>query len=154
MKRKIMAILLAVALCAMGAAVAACGGDADADRDGDEARDTAAIDTGEESAAEKVETGTVETITIKGKQYSTSLTELDLQKSELTDADIEPLRHMTNLTKLWLNENQISDIGPLPGLTNLTVLSLHENQISDVRPLSRLANLTKLYLRDLSSRKL
>ena len=42
------------------------------------------------------------TIEIKGIEYSTDLTELDLEFMELTDLDIEPLKYMTNLTDLSL----------------------------------------------------
>jgi Leucine-rich repeat (LRR) protein len=88
----------------------------------------------------------VDYITIKGERYSTSLTELDLSESSLTNADIEPLRHMTNLTKLYLYINEISDISPLAGLSNLTELYLYDNNISDIRPLAGLTNLTVLSL--------
>jgi Leucine-rich repeat (LRR) protein len=114
--------------------------------DWDGARNTVAIDTGKGYAAEKAETGAVGYITIQGERYSTSLTELDLSKRRLTDVDIEPLRHMTNLTQLELYFNQISDVRPLSGLTNLTELGLNFNQISDIGPLSGLTNLTELDL--------
>ncbi|MDR2606466.1 MAG: hypothetical protein LBC38_04195, partial [Oscillospiraceae bacterium] len=52
-------------------------------------------------------------ITIKGEEYSTELTELYLSDQELSDADIEPLRYMTNLTHLALNGNSINNISPL-----------------------------------------
>jgi len=86
------------------------------------------------------------TITIKGITYSTSLTELDLSSQNLTNSDIEPLRHMTNLTKLFLGFNQISNISPISGLTSLETLFLWHNQISDISALSRLTNLTQLAL--------
>jgi len=82
------------------------------------------------------------TITIKGVEYSTDLTELALDSAELTDADIEPLKYMVNLTELSLWSNQISDISALAGLKNLTVLSLGDNRISDINPLAGLTNLT------------
>jgi hypothetical protein len=85
-------------------------------------------------------------ITIKGEQYSTSLTGLDLSRLDLTDADIEPLRYMTNLTRLELANNQISNVSPLKGLTNLTYLGLGNNQISDISPLKGLTNLMGLSL--------
>ena len=89
---------------------------------------------------------TVDYITIKGEQYSTELTELLLMKYGLTDADIEPLKHMTNLTDLSLFYNQISDISPLAGLTNLTSLDLRSNQIKDISALAGLTNLTDIEL--------
>jgi hypothetical protein len=54
-------------------------------------------------------------ITIKGRQYSTSMISLDPSKMKLTDADIEPLKDMTCLTELWLEYNQINDISALSG---------------------------------------
>ena len=53
---------------------------------------------------------------------------------------------MTNLTTLWLSNNQLSDISHLAGLTNLTYLYLHNNPLSDISPLAGLTNLTYLYL--------
>ena len=106
-------------------------------------------------------------ITIQGKQYSTSLTELNLSTMALSNEDIEPLKHMTKLTKLILSHNKISDINALTGLTKLRWLSLDDNslsdlsglrglylcdlllrgnQISDINPLSEMTSLQSLYL--------
>jgi len=85
-------------------------------------------------------------ITIKGKQYSTSLSTLDLQEMGLRNEDIVPLQYMKNLIELNLCDNQISNLTPLSGLVNLTELVLRRNQISDAKPLSGLVNLTKLSL--------
>jgi internalin A len=90
-------------------------------------------------------------ITIRGVEYSTDLTELDLRSrwglDGLTNNEIEPLKYMVNLTRLVLSENQISDISPLSGLTNLLVLDLSFNhQISDISPLAGLTNLQQLCL--------
>ena len=89
---------------------------------------------------------TEEFITIKGEQYSTSLTNLDLSNKNLNDEDIKELNKMTNLTDLSLWGNQISDVSVLSGLTSLTQLNLYKNQISDISELSGLTNLTILYL--------
>jgi serine/threonine protein kinase len=89
-----------------------------------------------------------ETIIIKGFSYDTSATSLDLDGTELTNEDIEPLRHMTNLTILRLRGNQISDLTPLMELTNLERLDLGGNQISNLVPLAGLTKLTRLSLRD------
>jgi Leucine-rich repeat (LRR) protein len=75
-------------------------------------------------------------ITIKGVEYSTSLTGLNLLSWENTNADIEPLKYMVNLTELRLSANQISDISVLAGVINLQILNLNENQISDISPLA------------------
>jgi len=45
------------------------------------------------------------------------------------------LAGLTNLTVLYLNNNQIVDISPVSGLTNLTELDLRNNQITDLQPL-------------------
>jgi len=43
---------------------------------------------------------------------------------------------LTNLTQLWLDENQISNLFPLSGLTNLNRLWLSaNNSITDIAPL-------------------
>jgi Leucine-rich repeat (LRR) protein len=85
-------------------------------------------------------------ITIKGEQYSTDLERLDLRSRDLTDADIEPLKYMTNLTELVLFENQFSDISVLSGLVKLTRLDLWGNRISDISALGGLVNLAELDL--------
>ena len=85
-------------------------------------------------------------ITIKGVQYSTSLTELNLGSLSLTNADIEPLRHMTNLTTLNLRVNNITDLSPLSGLTKLTWLNVFNNNVSNIDALSGLTNLDTLFI--------
>jgi len=106
-----------------------------------------------------------EYITIRGEQFCTSLTELELRdlvvswRDDWKNEDIIPLRYMTNLTTLVLWNISISDITPLAELTNLTELtmsgneisdleelSLFANDINDVSPLSNLTNLTRLNL--------
>jgi endoglucanase len=85
-------------------------------------------------------------ITIQGTRWSTELTYLSLIGMGLTNADIAPLRHMTNLTALYLFDNQITNISALSGLTNLTHLGLTDNQIRNLAPLRNLTNLTHLWL--------
>jgi Leucine-rich repeat (LRR) protein len=89
-----------------------------------------------------------EYITIKGERYSTSLTELDLFGASLDDSDIEPLKHMVNLTHLDLRNNQIINISALAGLTNLNYLLIESNQINDISVLAELTNLKTLLLGD------
>ena len=93
-----------------------------------------------------VESQTVNSITIDGTEYSTSLTKLNLFGKNLTSADIEPLKHMINLISLDLGSNKISDISMLSNLTNLTSLRLIGNQITDISALKNLTNLSHLYL--------
>jgi hypothetical protein len=87
-------------------------------------------------------------ITIQGIQYRTDLTDLLLPSGNLTNEDIAPLIHMTDLTRLLVYENQISDITPLARLTNLTSLVISGNPISDITLLAGLTNLTGLVLSD------
>ncbi len=83
------------------------------------------------------------------------LTPDDLQKlAELPSlgrkeiSDLEPLDGMTNLSELWLHDNQIADVTPLAGMTKLQTLILDDNQIVDVTPLAGLTGLTFLSLHD------
>lgn len=86
-------------------------------------------------------------ITIKGVEYSTSLTSLTLNNMGLEDEDIKDLKYMVNLTELHIYQNNISDLTPLKGLTGLKTLSLFKNNISDLTPLAGLVSLESLYLR-------
>ncbi|MBE9252128.1 leucine-rich repeat domain-containing protein [Dolichospermum sp. LEGE 00240] len=80
----------------------------------------------------------------QANQTLTNLTFLYLWENQISD--IKPLSNLTNLTLLDLWENKISDIKPLSNLTNLTSLSLSGNKISDIKPWSNLTNLAYLYL--------
>jgi Leucine-rich repeat (LRR) protein len=91
-----------------------------------------------------VDSASVKSIFIQGERYSTSLTSLDLEYRDLTDADIEPLRHMTNLTELFLRGNEISDISPLAALTNLTTVGLSDTGIGDISALAGLTDLKQM----------
>jgi len=90
--------------------------------------------------------GILDYITIRGRQFSTELTWLNLERWHLEDYEIEPLRYMINLTSLDLNHNPISDLSPLAGLINLTELKLLDNTATDLTPLAGLINLTSLEL--------
>src|SRR5919199_1430007 len=88
---------------------------------------------------------------IKPLQSLTNLTELYLINNQISDnqiSDIKPLESLTNLTVLSLSNNQINDIKPLESLTKLTRLDLHFNEINDIKPLQSLTNLTELGLYD------
>ncbi|MDR0197008.1 MAG: leucine-rich repeat domain-containing protein [Oscillospiraceae bacterium] len=86
------------------------------------------------------------TVTIKGKEYETALTELSLSWKDLTSEDIAPLKFMTKLTKLDLSCNRISDVGAIKGLTKLRELNLSDNMIRKIAPLADLTNLRVLNL--------
>ena len=85
-----------------------------------------------------------EYIIIQGEQFSTDLTELCFWRGGLTNEDIKPLRHMTNLVYLNLGFNRIDDITPISSLTNLETLILTETEVTDLTVLSGLYHLTHL----------
>lgn len=86
-------------------------------------------------------------ITIKGTEYSTSLTSLTLNNMDLTDDDVKDLKYMVNLTELYVYQNNITDISFVKGLTSLETLSLFNNNVSDLSPLAGLISIKDLYLR-------
>ena len=88
----------------------------------------------------------VKYITIKGVQYSTALTVLDLSNMNLYNEDIADLKYMTNLEYLLLPNNQINDITILSSLTKLDTLILDGNGINNLSSLSGLISLKSLLL--------
>ena len=81
---------------------------------------------------------------LTGLEFATNLTDLWLNNNEIVD--ISPLARLTNLATLGLDNNRITDISALARLTNLIQLHLTENQISDISSLAKLTNLTDLDL--------
>ncbi len=73
------------------------------------------------------------------------VTKLDLSFQQLTDVP-KGLEKLTQLTKLYLNSNQLSDVKGLENLTRLTYLNLGYNQLTDVKGLEKLTQLTNLVL--------
>ena len=71
--------------------------------------------------------------------------EVLLRTAKTTKCDVAD-RKLSSLTKLDLENTEISDIQPLQSLTKLTELSLSRNYISDIKPLQSLTKLTKLTL--------
>ena len=61
-------------------------------------------------------------------------------------SDLTPLKSLTSLISLGINETQVSDLSPLSSLTGLKSLSLDGNKISDLTPLRSLTNLVNLWL--------
>lgn len=60
--------------------------------------------------------------------------------------DISGIENLTNLKKLYLNDNQIKDVSVLKGLVNLETVDLGYNEISDISLLKDLTNLKQLNL--------
>jgi len=71
---------------------------------------------------------------------------LNLSYKGLTSEELEPLKHFTNLTTLYLEGNQINDLTHIKTLTGLKSLSLASNKINDITPLQDLKNLLELDL--------
>ena len=90
----------------------------------------------------------VPSITIAGQTYSTDERNLELEGMGLTDADIQDLQYMVNLTRLNLGNNQITDLNPLSELTQLSDLRLNGNDITDVSPLANMTSLEHIDLRE------
>lgn len=83
---------------------------------------------------------------LKGIEHLTGLTTLKLDRNQIVD--ITPLASLTNLTKLEIRSNKIKDITPLSSLTKLTELYMPGNYVVNIEPLANLSALVKL---DLSS---
>src|SRR5699024_7643011 len=62
--------------------------------------------------------------------------------------NIDALKTLTKLVKLYLSNNKISNIQTLMELVDLEVLSLFKNYIEDIDPLSKLTKLKELDLSD------
>ena len=104
-------------------------------------------------------------ITIRGVRISTALNILNLNlligghvglsatrmdgwgwAYGFTDEEIAPLRYMTNLWSLSIQESYISDLELFVGMESLTFLYLDGNRIEDLTPLGNLENLRYLFL--------
>lgn len=72
---------------------------------------------------------------------------LSFQTTNLNNKQIStiaPLKGLTNLRSLILQENLIEDIGPLIGMERLTKLNCFQNRVSDLSPLKQLQSLNDL----------
>ena len=89
---------------------------------------------------------------LDGLGYCTNLTKLYLANNQLIDLNGLANANLPNLTELYLNNNQLTDLNGLANanLPNLTVLNLANNQLTDLHGLTnaKLPNLTSLHLYD------
>ncbi len=86
-------------------------------------------------------------VTIGGEAYSTALTELELDGTDLTDADFEALQEFPNLAKLEITYPEglgMSDLTPLSGLTNLTYLRVRTRGLTSLDGIETLTRLETL----------
>ena len=80
------------------------------------------------------------------RENDATVLDLRWERSRTRITDIPPLKGLTNLKQLYLQNHLISDLTPLADLTNLEELVLYMNEITDLSPLSGLTNLKKLRL--------
>lgn len=91
----------------------------------------------------------VPSITINGQTYSTDERRLELENMGLTDADIQDLKYMVNLTYLNLENNyDITDISAVANMPYLENLRLRGTSVQDLSPLSGLTELRQLQFGD------
>ena len=86
-------------------------------------------------------------VTIGGESYSTALTELELDGTDLTDADFQALQEFPSLTKLEITYPEglgMSELTPLSGLTNLTYLRVRTQGLASLDGIERLTHLETL----------
>jgi len=79
-----------------------------------------------------------------GIENLVNLKRLHLEKNSISN--IEPLRQLTNLEELYLDNNDIRDINALENIISIENLSLSSNRIEDISDLKDLKNLEKLKL--------
>lgn len=83
------------------------------------------------------------------ESFPEQITWLDLKESDISDAGLEPVAKLKNLTKLRLEKTSVSDAGLeyLKGLTYLEFLNIYGSQVGDqgIAKLSDLRNLRSLY---------
>ncbi|MDR3600682.1 MAG: cell wall-binding repeat-containing protein [Desulfosporosinus sp.] len=85
---------------------------------------------------------------LSGLDMFNNLTDLELGYNSLSDAGIVPLKKLTNLKVLILNNNSISSVASLSALTHLNTLYLAGNTITNYGPVKSYYN--KLVFRDFS----
>ncbi|EAE0846713.1 LPXTG cell wall anchor domain-containing protein [Listeria monocytogenes] len=61
---------------------------------------------------------------------------------------LQGIEYLSNLTQVYLEDNNLSDISLLGGLLNLTDVYLDANPLSDISSLAKLKDLTNLYISD------
>lgn len=91
----------------------------------------------------------VSEVVIAGKSYPLDADFVDLTGKGVTNADIENLKYLTNLTGLQISDNSgITDLSALSGLTKLESLWMDNTGISDLSPLSGCKNLREMGIKN------
>ena len=79
---------------------------------------------------------------LTGIQYATNLSELFLRDNQISN--LSTIAGLIELRRLRLDSNPVSDLFPLRGLKNLTELGFNHCQVSDLSPVAELINLRNL----------
>ena len=85
-------------------------------------------------------------VTIAGTTYSTDIEALDLQNMDLTDADVTELVHLTNLEELIISDNPITNLDFVRDMKQLRKLYAVECKISDISVLANKIQLEEINL--------
>ncbi|MBP7052471.1 MAG: tetratricopeptide repeat protein [Phycisphaerae bacterium] len=124
-------------------------------RFGDEDRVPRGSDPNERSSVWAVAAGIVREGVARSMGKDTNdVTAEDYQRIECLDlsnmpiSELEPLRGMARLKRLYLHQTQASDLAPLASLTGLRELSLSQTRVSTLEPLTAMTNLKMLWLDD------
>ena len=89
-----------------------------------------------------------EKISVAGKMYPESTTDLVLDDLSLDNSVLDDVIKLYSLTDLSLQNNKLTDISALSSLGGLSTLNLSGNKIRDISPLLNLTGLRTLYLDD------
>ncbi len=81
---------------------------------------------------------------LRGIAYLTNLTDLYIDENNISD--LTPLKDLKNLKRLIIEYNHIEDISVLAEIPTLEGLSISHNEIKDASALAQLTNLTSLYI--------
>lgn len=94
-------------------------------------------------AAEGLTTDPIE-VKIGYEMFPITSTELNLENRELTNSQIQNLRHMSELKSLNLSYNYITDLSCLEGLTQLEEIHFSHNNVQDISFMKNMMNLRKI----------
>ena len=83
---------------------------------------------------------------LTGLEFATNLSELFLIDNQISD--LSPIASLIELSDLDFSDNPLSDLSPLKGLKNLISLGFSRTQVSDLSPLAGLLNLRELRFHD------
>ena len=107
------------------------------------------VSSGSGSGSNPIAEALAPTVTIGGESYSTALTELHLDGTELTEADYQALQEFPALTSLEIRYPEgmgMSDLTPLSELTGLTSLNVRTWGLASLEGIETLTRLEYLSL--------